>query len=185
MKTKCTYLMAALLFLGVSCSNNGSEEGQNISTEQTSIPERGQSSVNDNVSQKDIVKIAVGSPDHTTLVQAVQAADLVDALSNAGPFTVFAPTNAAFEALPKGVVEELLKTENKSKLADILQYHVALSTYDTDRLTDGLVLGEVSSGNVTITHKNGKIMVNDATILASVKASNGIVHVIDKVLLPK
>jgi len=131
------------------------------------------------------VQIAVGSKDHTTLVAAVKAGELVDALSNAGPFTVFAPTNAAFDKLPAGTVDGLLKPEAKESLQDILQYHVSVGVYNTDQLTDGQSLGQVNGGNITISVKDGKTMINGkATILASIKASNGVVHVIDEVLLP-
>ena len=131
-----------------------------------------------------MVKIAIGSKDHTTLVTAVQAADLVNALSNNGPFTVFAPTNEAFNALPAGTVEGLLKPEKKADLTTILQYHVYVGNLTLERFEDGQILGMVDGGNVTIHVKDGKFMVNDANIIASVPASNGIVHVIDKVLLP-
>jgi uncharacterized surface protein with fasciclin (FAS1) repeats len=144
----------------------------------------GQSAVADDVSQKDVVKVAVGSPAHTTLVAAVKAAELVDVLSNAGPFTVFAPTNAAFDKLPKGTVESLLKPENKEKLADILQYHVAVGGYKEEMLTDGKTLNMANGGNVTVTVKDGKITLNgSATLGGTVVASNGLVHVIDSVLL--
>jgi uncharacterized surface protein with fasciclin (FAS1) repeats len=146
----------------------------------------GQSAVADDVSQKDIVKVAVGSPAHTTLVAAVKAAELVDVLSNAGPFTVFAPTNEAFDKLPKGTVEDLLKPENKDKLADILQYHVLIGGYPSERFTDGSTLGTASGGSVKISVKDGKVMINDsATIIGTVEASNGLVHVVDAVVLPK
>jgi uncharacterized surface protein with fasciclin (FAS1) repeats len=149
-------------------------------------PVAGQSAVADDVSQKDVVKVAVGSPAHTTLVAAVKAAKLVDVLSNAGPFTVFAPTNEAFDKLPKGTVENLLKPENKDKLADILQYHVLVGGYRTDMLTDGKTLGTASGGSVKISVKDGKVVINDsATIIGTVEASNGLVHVVDAVLLPK
>ena len=188
MKTTSLLLTAGTAFLLAfsSCNSTGNaaNETQASATPTEEEYTGGQASVSDDVSQKDIVKVAVGSPDHTTLVAAVKAADLVNSLSNAGPFTVFAPVNSAFDALPKGTVETLLKPENKGKLEDILQYHVTVSTFDQERLTDGMTLGQVNGGNVKITHKDGKIMVNDATILASVKASNGIVHVVDKVLLP-
>lgn len=144
----------------------------------------GQSEVKDDLSQKNVVQVAIGSADHTTLVKAVQAADLVNALSNAGPFTVFAPTNAAFDKLPAGTVENLLKPESKDALADILQYHVSLGVFKAESLQDGQVLGQVNGGNITITKKDGKIMIGGATIIASIPASNGIVHVIDGVLLP-
>lgn len=145
----------------------------------------GQEAVEDDVSEKDVVKVAVGSPDHTTLVTAVKAADLVTSLSNAGPFTVFAPTNAAFEKLPKGTVEDLLKPENKSKLETILQHHVMTSALASDFFQDGQSMGMVDGTNVTFTVKDGATFVDGNKILGSVKASNGWVHVIDTVILPK
>ena len=145
----------------------------------------GQSGVTDDASQKNVVQIAIGSKDHTTLVAAVKAAELVDVLSNAGPFTVFAPTNAAFDKLPAGTVEGLLKPEKKEALADILQYHVSVGVYKAEALQDGQSLGQVNGSNVIVTKKDGKIFLNgSATIIASIPASNGIIHVIDGVLLP-
>ncbi|MBL8011873.1 MAG: fasciclin domain-containing protein [Flavobacteriales bacterium] len=144
----------------------------------------GQSTVVDEQSQKNIVAVAVGSKDHTTLVTAVKAAEYVDVLSNAGPFTVFAPVNAAFEALPAGTVEGLLKPEKKADLQDILEYHVWVGVLKPEQLTDGKVLNMVNLKNAKITNKDGKLMINDATVVASVPTSNGIIHVIDKVLLP-
>jgi uncharacterized surface protein with fasciclin (FAS1) repeats len=141
--------------------------------------------VQDNDSQKDVVKVAAGSADHTTLVTAVKAASLVDVLSNAGPFTVFAPTNAAFEKLPPGTVEGLLKPDKKEALQDILQYHVAVAVYKPEMFQDGQVISMANGGSVTIGVKDGKVTVNGANIIATVPASNGIVHVIDAVLLPK
>ena len=146
----------------------------------------GQSAVKDDESAKDVVKIAAGSPDHTTLVTAVKKAELVDVLSNAGPFTVFAPVNAAFDKLPAGTVDDLLKPENKEKLQDILQYHVFVGSLKTDLMQDGQTLNQVNGGNITISKDAaGKIVINKAaTIVASIPASNGIIHVIDAVLLP-
>jgi uncharacterized surface protein with fasciclin (FAS1) repeats len=142
--------------------------------------------VQDDVSMKDVVKIAVGSKDHTTLVAALKQAELVTALSNAGPFTVFAPTNGAFDKLPAGTVDGLMKADKKADLQNILQYHVTTSSLKTEFLKDGMNIGMVNGGNVTVSVKDGKIMLNNsATIIASVPASNGIVHVIDGVLLPK
>jgi uncharacterized surface protein with fasciclin (FAS1) repeats len=170
-----------------SCSNNTTDESANTGSNEAAVkdqPKGGQSSVNDDVSQANVVKIAVQSKDHTTLVKALQAADLVNALSNNGPFTVFAPTNEAFSKLPAGTLEDLLKPENKGKLADILYHHVMVSTFKTENLTDGQALG-MFDGNKEIFHKkDGKMMIGDATILGSVQASNGIVHVVDKVILP-
>ncbi len=173
-----------LVFWLANCTN--SAPNQATTTSESSAPAGGgQSAVQDDISQKDVVKVAVGSPDHTTLVTAVKAADLVNVLSNAGPFTVFAPTNAAFDLLPPGTVEGLLKPDKKEALADILQYHVAVAVYKTDMLQDGQVIPMANDGKVTIGVKDGKVTVNGANILASVPASNGIVHVIDAVLLPK
>jgi uncharacterized surface protein with fasciclin (FAS1) repeats len=145
----------------------------------------GQSAVQDDQSAKNVVQVAIGSKDHTTLVAAVKAADLVNALSNAGPFTVFAPTNAAFEKLSAGTVEGLLKPEKKDDLVDILQYHVSVGVFKEDMLQDGQSIGQVNGGNITITKKDGKLMINGvANVIATVPASNGIVYVIDAVLLP-
>lgn len=168
----------------VQCTNSAPEQTTSSSQASTSAG-AGQSAVQDNESQKDVVKVAIGSPDHTTLVTAVKAAELVDVLSNAGPFTVFAPTNAAFDQLPDGTVTDLLKPEKKAVLQDILQYHVAVAVYKTEMLQDGQVIPMANDGKVTIGVKDGKYTVNGANIVASVPASNGIVHVIDAVLLPK
>ncbi len=172
-----------LLFAVYSCSNESTSTA--ASTAETTPAGAGQSGVQDNVSGKDVVKVAVGSPDHTTLVTALKAAELVDALSNAGPFTVFAPTNAAFDKLPAGTVEGLLKPDKKDALQDILQYHVAVAVYKEEMLQDGQVLSMANGGNVTIGKKDGKITVNGANVVAAVPATNGLVYVIDGVLLPQ
>jgi len=188
MKIKICYLafVAATLSLG-ACSDSAKENPaaspENASASAASAT-GGQMDVKDDESNPNVVKVAVNSKDHTTLVAAVKAADLVNALSNNGPFTVFAPTNAAFDALPAGTVDGLLKPEKKDALADILQYHVYVGVLKTENLQDGQVLGMVNGGNATIHIKDGKYMINDANIIASVPASNGIVHVIDKVILP-
>jgi uncharacterized surface protein with fasciclin (FAS1) repeats len=178
-------LFAALLVIGFANCTNTAPNQPAATTDAAAPAGGGQSAVQDDVSQKDVVKVAIGSPDHTTLVTAVKAADLVNVLSNAGPFTVFAPTNAAFDKLPAGTVEDLLKPEKKEALADILQYHVAVAVYKTEMLQDGQVIPMANDGKVTIGVKDGKYTVNGANIVASVPASNGIVHVIDAVLLQK
>lgn len=166
----------------LSC-NSENKETSNESAGDVKVA--GQSAVQDDESAKDVVKVAVGSKDHTTLVAAIKQAELVDVLSNAGPFTVFAPTNAAFEKLPAGTVDDLMKQENKSKLQDILQYHVYVGSLKTDLMSDGQVLNQVNGDNITVSKKDGKIIINNsAVILASIPASNGIIHVIDGVLLP-
>ncbi len=147
---------------------------------------------------KNIVENAVNSKDHTTLVAAVKAAGLVETLESAGPFTVFAPTNEAFNMLPKGTVETLLKPENKAKLTAVLTYHVVagkLSSMDLMKMVkenDGkATLKTVEGENLYITMKGKNLMVTDASggmakiTIADVNQSNGMIHVIDKVLLPK
>ena len=145
----------------------------------------GQSGVVDESSNPNIVQVASGSKDHTTLVAAVKAAGLVDALSNAGPFTVFAPTNAAFDKLPKGTVEDLLKPENKDKLENILGYHTYVGSLKTDYMVDGNEYDMVYGGKVKITKQGDKTFVNGSEVLASIQTSNGWIHVIGDVLLPK
>jgi len=133
---------------------------------------------------KTIVDVAVGSKDHSTLVTALKAADYVRSLQNPGPFTVFAPTNAAFAKLPAGTVEGLLAPEKQEALQNILKYHVGVSVYDVKGMKEGMKLGQANGQNVVFHVRDGKVYVNDANIVASVRAGNGIVHVIDGVLLP-
>jgi uncharacterized surface protein with fasciclin (FAS1) repeats len=147
-------------------------------------PAAGQASVKDDDSMKDVVKVAVGSKDHTTLVAALTAADLVNSLANAGPFTVFAPTNAAFDKLPKGTVDNLLKPANKEQLKLILQHHVTTSALQLENLSDGQVLGMADNTPATITKKGNDTFLDGAKILGSVRASNGMVYVVDGVILP-
>ncbi|MBK8613857.1 MAG: fasciclin domain-containing protein [Flavobacteriales bacterium] len=169
----------------IACGGGATEEAaESAGATEAAAPQGGQSTVQDDESQKNVVGIAVGSKDHTTLVAAVQAAELVDVLSNAGPFTVYAPVNAAFDALPAGTVEGLLKPEKKGDLQDILQYHVFVGVLKPEMVRDGQSLNMVNGSNVKFTVKDGKVMINDASILAAVPASNGLVCVIDKVLLP-
>lgn len=169
----------------ISCNQGTGSQDKKSSPINTTPVSGGQEKVNDNESQKDIVKIAVSSKDHTILVAALKQADLVTSLSNAGPFTVFAPTNAAFEKLPAGTVEALMKDDKKADLQNILQYHVTLSALKAESLQDGQTLGMVNGDNVTVSVKDGKVTLNNtAHIIASIPASNGMIHVIDAVLLP-
>ncbi len=173
-----------MLACGLAACNNNSEPAT-AATTSTDAPAAGQSAVQDDQSQKDVVKVAAASKDHTTLVTAVKTADYVDVLSNAGPFTVFAPTNAAFDKLPAGTVDGLLKPESKKDLRNILEYHVTTSSLKEDYLKDGMTIGMVNGGSVKVTKgTDGKIKINNANVLASVPASNGMVYVIDAVLLP-
>jgi uncharacterized surface protein with fasciclin (FAS1) repeats len=147
--------------------------------------------------QNDVVDLAIGSPDHSTLVSAVQAAGLVDTLKGAGPFTVFAPVNAAFDALPAGTVDTLLKPESKGDLTTVLTYHVVAGNMDAAALTQQIEAGggtatlktvqggelkaQLADGGVTLTDAKG----NTAKVTtADLKATNGVIHVVDKVLMP-
>jgi uncharacterized surface protein with fasciclin (FAS1) repeats len=147
---------------------------------------------------KDIIDNAVNSKDHTTLVAAVKAADLVETLKGKGPFTVFAPVNAAFAALPAGTVDSLLKPENKAQLRKVLTYHVVMGKMDTAALAKAIdagggkaMLTAVSGGTLTATKSGSTLMVADDSGAATkvtipdVVQSNGVIHVVDKVLLPK
>lgn len=185
MKKMILFLSIPFVSVLTSCNQSNNESASQPATENSTEPRLGQEAVKDDESQKDVVKIAVGSKDHTTLVAALKQADYVTELSNAGPFTVFAPTNAAFDKLPKGTVDDLMKPENKDKLRDILEYHVAVGGYKQDYLTDGQTINQANLKNITINIKDGKMMVNNsANVVATIPASNGIVYVIDAVLLP-
>ena len=133
---------------------------------------------------KTVTDVAADSKDHTTLVAALEAADYADALRNPGPFTVFAPTNAAFEKLPPGTLETLMKPENQGKLEKILEHHVMVSTYEAKWFKDGQSVGMVDGTKATMHVEDGKVRIDGATIAASIRCGNGIVHVVDAVVLP-
>ena len=134
---------------------------------------------------QDIVDTAVAAGNFTTLVAAVQAAELVDTLKGEGPFTVFAPTDDAFAALPEGTVEGLLKPENKDQLIKILTYHVVSGKVMSTDLTNNMMAGSVEGGDLTIMTEGG-VTVNGANVVAAdIEASNGVIHVVDAVLMPK
>jgi uncharacterized surface protein with fasciclin (FAS1) repeats len=148
--------------------------------------------------KKDVVDIAIGSADHSTLVAAIKAADLVTTLKSAGPFTVFAPTNAAFDKLPAGTVESLLKPENKAQLAKILTYHVVSGNLDAAAVVAAIKKGKgkvelttVSGGKLTASMDKEKVKLTDESGNSAyvtgtdLKGSNGVIHVIDGVVLPK
>ncbi len=141
-------------------------------------------------SSKNIIQNAVKSKDHTTLVAAVKAAGLVATLQGKGPFTVFAPTNAAFGKLPAGTVDALVKPENKATLAKILTYHVVPGMLEASSLTDGMKLQTAEGEELTVKHQNGKIWIIDAkggssmVTISNVSQSNGVIHVVDTVLMP-
>ena len=136
----------------------------------------------------DIVDTAVAAGSFKTLAAALGAADLVDTLKSTGPFTVFAPTDDAFAKLPEGTVADLLKPENKAKLASILTYHVISGEVMASTVVtmDGKTAATVNGASVTIGVKDGKVTVDDATVVTTdIKTSNGVIHVIDSVMIPK
>jgi uncharacterized surface protein with fasciclin (FAS1) repeats len=150
-----------------------------------SAPSAGLSAVADPASPKTIAAIAAGSKDHTTLVAALKAAGLVDALATPGPLTVFAPVNTAFDKLPAGTVETLLKPENVAQLRTVLRHHVAVSTYKLSELTDGLQLSMLDGGPVTVKRQGDDVTLDGAKIVGTVAAANGVVFVVDGVMVPK
>lgn len=176
-----------MLSLVTSCKNEGKTKNATATEVNSTVADtedKGQAFIEDDESTPNVLQIAIGSPDHTTLVAAVQAAELENVLVNAGPLMVFAPTNAAFDALPAGTVENLLKPENKAALANILKHHVTAGNYSKDFLKKFKKLGQANDQNTTIEVKGDDVYVGGAKIIGSVKAGNGIVHVVDKVILP-
>lgn len=185
-KMKLNIVLLMLLVVFASCKN---ETTQNVTTDTTSdttepASQKGQAFIADDGSTPNVLQIAIGSPDHTTLVAAVQAAGLENSLVNAGPLMVFAPTNEAFAALPEGTVENLLKPENKETLAAILKHHVTAGNYSVKFLKKFKKLGQADDTNVTVEVIGDDVFIGGAKIIGSVKAGNGIVHVVDKVILP-
>ncbi|WP_145104887.1 fasciclin domain-containing protein [Cereibacter sediminicola] len=132
----------------------------------------------------DIVETATGAGDFSTLLAAAEAADLVETLKGEGPFTIFAPTDAAFAALPEGTVEDLLKPENKERLTEILTYHVVPGEVMSSNLAEGMTAETVQGGELTITLEGGPKVNGTAISQPDVDASNGVIHVIDGVLMP-
>lgn len=183
MRILITIFAITSLWLSYGCSSQ-SQQANTDSTPSSGGPS-GQATVQDDESQKDILKVAAGSKDHTTLVAAVKAAGLENTLSNAGPFTVFAPTNDAFGKLPAGTVEDLVKPENVDKLSTILYHHVLTSAMDKTSFTNGQVVKMFDGTPVTMTIDDSGWKIDGAKIIASVRASNGWVHVVDGVVTPK
>lgn len=182
MKT-ITFLTTLLLLATAACSSKSEQSSSNLPNN-TPL---GQASVVDEDSDPNILQVAIGSEDHSTLVAAVQAAGIEHVLVNAGPLTVFAPVNAAFDALPAGTVEDLLKPENKGKLAGILTKHAAPGSYNIDGLkkeaSKGRKLYMADGSYLTVTTEGDEVFVEGAKVIASIQTSNGIINVVDKVIL--
>lgn len=181
------YAFAAFVALPLALLTACGEAQETVAEVESSstAPAPGQSAVKDDFSKQNVVQIAVASPDHKTLVKAVLHVKYEDVLTNAGPFTVYAPTDAAFAALPAGTLEDLLKPENKAKLQDILEYHVALGVFQPEKMANGRKLNMANLKDTQFkVDAEGTVHINDAKVLGTAPASNGLVVVIDKVLLP-
>tara|TARA_R110002049_G_scaffold34583_8_gene112716 strand:+ start:444 stop:1016 length:573 start_codon:yes stop_codon:yes gene_type:complete len=179
--------LTAIAIAVMSCGtpSEGTVAAEESITTETTTERQGQAFVEDDVSQQTVLDIAIGSPDHTTLVAAVQAAKLENVLVNAGPLMVFAPINSAFDELPEGTVETLLKPENIDQLSLILKHHVTAGNYSKDFLKKFKKLGQASDLSVKVEVEGDDVFIGGAKIIASVEAGNGIVHVVDKVILPE
>ena len=184
MKKPIVALLTALSLVLSACGGGGYGSDVSDSGQDTEFASnRDQGDIVDEDSQKNIVGIAAGSADHTTLVAAVKAADLVGVLSNTGPLTVFAPTNAAFDKLPDGTLDDLLKPENKTKLYNIVLSHGAAGKYKLKDLAEVSELSQATGHKVSVEVRDDGTYVNGTKILATVDASNGIIHVVDDVFL--
>ncbi len=187
--TNLKFVFGSFLFLFLigSCKNETKTDNQTTTAKTSTVADSeksGQAFIEDDGSTPNVLQIAIGSSDHSTLVAAVQAAELENVLVNAGPLMVFAPTNAAFDALPEGTVADLLKPENKAALANILKHHVTAGNYDKEFLKKFKKLGQANDQNTTVEVKGDDVYVGGAKIIGTVKAGNGIVHIVDKVILP-
>lgn len=191
MKTLFKFLTMAVLVLFYSnCKNETKAEQSTQNVEVTSDTKKtGQAFIEDKSDTPNALRLAMDSPDHTTLVAAVQAAEVENALVNVGPLTVFAPTNGAFGKIDANTLNDLLKPENKSQLAFILKHHVAPSNYPIETLKKNAEKNRklyMASGQyLEVTEQNGYIYVGGTKIVATVNVSNGWVHVVEDVILPQ
>lgn len=179
MKTFSLAILCVMVLLGCSSESNSGQ----VKSETSSMKTHNQAGVMDDVSDPNILQIALGSAAHTTLVAGVQAAELEHVLVGAGPLTVFAPSNAAFDKLPAGTLETLLKPENKGKLATIITSHASPGTFMGDGLKDGMKMYMATGHYVDVKVTEEGTFVNGSKILGTVDAVNGVVHVIDDVWL--
>ena len=180
----------ALLAIGIVSGCSSGNQNQGTETSSPALEEShpmGQASVSDDESEKNILQVAIGSEAHSTLVAAVQAAQIEHVLVNAGPLTVFAPVNDAFAALPEGTVENLLKPENKATLTTILTRHAAPGSFNLEALKKEARKGRkiyTATGDYLEVKVEGEdVFVAGAKVLASIQTTNGIVNVVDKVIL--
>ena len=184
MRNKVLFTFALAVGMMLTACNNNAEQTSSSSTDTSQPTTEGQAFVDDDLSAKNILQIAMASEAHSTLAAGVQAAGLENVLVNAGPLTVFAPTNAAFDRLPEGTLETLLKPENKGTLADIITFHASPGKYTEDMLKDGMKLFQATGHYVNIEKKEDGTYINGIKLEGTVEASNGIIHVINTVMLP-
>lgn len=190
MKTKYAFLFLLSFSLFIACEKQQKKEAKPLNKTQANQKKlKGQSAVKDEFSDPNALQKAISIPGFSTLVTAIKAGGVEDAVVNAGPLTIFAPLNTAFEKLPNGTVKNLLKPENKSKLAFILTNHVAPANYPIQQLKKEArkkrKLYMASGKYLIVKNKDGKIFVDGVEVLKTVKVSNGWIHVIDQVLVPK
>lgn len=186
-------LLVVAGIVAVSC-NGAKKQVDEVAVDSTAVA----ADTTEVVKAQNIVEVASGNPDFSTLVAAVKAANLVETLSGAGPFTVFAPTNAAFDKLPKGTVETLLKPESAAKLTAVLTYHVVAGKFEAAAVVEAInknggkfTVDTVQGGKIILSLKGDKVILTDANggssevVIADVAASNGVIHAIDSVVMPK
>lgn len=186
--------ISMIALIAVSCGDGKKKEAEEVVADSTAVTVDSTQTV----ASTTIVDVAAGNPDFSTLVAAVKAAGLAETLSGEGPFTVFAPTNAAFDKLPAGTVDGLLKPESLEKLKGLLTYHVVAGKFDAAAVTDAITKGNgkytvttVQGGKIDLSLKDGKVVLTDANgatstvAIADVAASNGVIHAIDTVVMPK
>lgn len=182
-----TLILLSIVLIG-SCTPSQSESATSADTDAPATHPKGQASVQDDESDANILQVAMSSEAHTTLVAGVQAAEIEHVLVNAGPLTVFAPTNDAFDALPEGTLENLLKPENKGDLATIITRHAAPGSYNQEALKKEASKGRklyMATGDYLEVVVNGdEITVGGAKVIATIQTSNGVINVVDKVILP-
>ncbi len=189
MKTHIFQFLIIILGFGllVSCGPP-SQSGNEAQSSAPSSHPKGQASVEDDVSDKNILQVAISSEAHSTLVAAVQAAEIEHVLVNAGPLTVFAPVNDAFAALPEGTVDNLLLPENKQDLATILTRHAAPGSFNVEALKKEASRGRkiyMATGDyLEVTVEGDQVAVGGANVIATIQTTNGIINVVDKVILP-
>ncbi len=189
MNNKVLLAIGAILVIGIigyMMTNSGNTDTQVQTQETVTQNETAEAMEEQAMSTKTIVDVAQEAGDFNTLIAAVQAAGLVETLQSEGPFTVFAPTDAAFAALPEGTVEDLLKPENKEKLVSILTYHVVPGKVMSTDVVNLSSATTVQGSDVSIDASSGTVMIDNAKLVtADIEASNGVIHVIDSVIIPK